>query len=242
MTSSRIRKLALLAAGISTLSSCVIPDDTSRVAKEDVTAAAARKELVGLSEADIRMCAGFPSATADVGSSGQIWTYQRTVQRGNLSIAVPTMAMGCGRRVGQRRSRRLLQHADPHGQRTRCRGRLCRRQQPAEQPRCAVRQHGGRLRGLRAPTPPRRAGSLKIGGASRRADDVLGHRMRAFLVAHRSRVVSKAWPAMKRRTLLRSSVASLRVERLIVRGDGPFRAGLGPRPSRIQSGAGSMYV
>ena len=100
MTSSRIRKLALLAAGISTLSSCVIPDDTSRVAKEDVTAAAARKELVGLSEADIRMCAGFPSATADVGSSGQIWTYQRTVQRGNLSIAVPTMAVGAIPAVG----------------------------------------------------------------------------------------------------------------------------------------------
>ena len=100
MTSSRIRKLALLAAGISTLSSCVIPDDTSRVAKEDVTAAAARKEMVGLSEADVRMCAGFPTATADVGPSGQIWTYQRTVQRGNLSIAVPTMAMGAIPAVG----------------------------------------------------------------------------------------------------------------------------------------------
>ncbi|RWA80552.1 MAG: hypothetical protein EOQ30_22375 [Mesorhizobium sp.] len=56
MTSLRIRKLALVAAGISILSSCVVPDDTSRVAKEDVTAAAARKEMVGLSEADIRMC------------------------------------------------------------------------------------------------------------------------------------------------------------------------------------------
>ncbi|MDX8453524.1 hypothetical protein RFM98_12220 [Mesorhizobium sp. VK9D] len=100
MTSSRIRKLALVAAGISILSSCVIPDDTSRVAKEDVTAAAARREMVGLSEADIRMCAGFPSATADVGSSGQIWTYQRTVQRGNLNIVVPTLAMGAVPAVG----------------------------------------------------------------------------------------------------------------------------------------------
>ncbi|MDX8441774.1 hypothetical protein [Mesorhizobium australafricanum] len=100
MTSSRIRKLALVAAGISILSSCVIPDDTSRVAKEDITAAAARREMVGLSEADIRMCAGFPSATADVGSSGQIWTYQRTVQRGNLNIVVPTLAMGAVPAVG----------------------------------------------------------------------------------------------------------------------------------------------
>ncbi|TIS67976.1 MAG: hypothetical protein E5X00_26060, partial [Mesorhizobium sp.] len=63
MTSLRIRKLALVAAGISILSSCVIPDDTSRVAKEDPTTAAARREMVGLSEADVRMCAGFPTAT-----------------------------------------------------------------------------------------------------------------------------------------------------------------------------------
>ncbi|RUU11401.1 hypothetical protein EOD23_10650 [Mesorhizobium sp. USDA-HM6] len=100
MTSSRIRKLALVAAGIPILSSCVIPDDTSRVAREDVTTAAARKEMVGLSEADIRMCAGFPTATADVGSSGQIWTYQRTVQRGNLNIAVPTLGLGAIPAVG----------------------------------------------------------------------------------------------------------------------------------------------
>ncbi|SFO42889.1 hypothetical protein SAMN03159463_01866 [Mesorhizobium sp. NFR06] len=98
MTSSRIRKLALAASGIPILSSCVIPDDTSRVAKEDVTTAAARKEMVGLSEADIRMCAGFPTATADVGSSGQIW--QRTVQRGNLNIVVPTLAVGAVPAVG----------------------------------------------------------------------------------------------------------------------------------------------
>jgi len=100
MTSSRIRKLALLAAGIPILSSCVIPDDTSRVAKQDATTAAARKEMVGLSESDIRMCAGFPTATADVGSSGRIWTYQRTVQRGNLNIVVPTLAMGAVPAVG----------------------------------------------------------------------------------------------------------------------------------------------
>lgn len=100
MTSLHIRKLAFVAAGISTLSSCVIPDDTSSIAKVDATTAAARKEMVGLSEADVRMCAGFPTATADTGPSGQIWTYQRTVQRGNLSIAVPTMAVGAIPAVG----------------------------------------------------------------------------------------------------------------------------------------------
>lgn len=40
------------------------------------------------------MCAGFPTATADAGGSGQIWTYKRVVQRGNLSIVVPTLSVG----------------------------------------------------------------------------------------------------------------------------------------------------
>ena len=100
MTSLHIRKLAFVAASISILWSCVIPDDPSSIAKAEAETAAARKEMVGLSEADVRMCAGFPSATADMGSSGQIWTYQRTVQRGNLSIAVPTMAVGAIPAVG----------------------------------------------------------------------------------------------------------------------------------------------
>ena len=100
MTFSCIRKLALPVLVVGVQSSCVIPDDTSRITKVDPTAAAARKEMVGLSEADVRMCAGFPTATADVGGSGQIWTYKRVVQRGNLSIAVPTMAVGAIPAVG----------------------------------------------------------------------------------------------------------------------------------------------
>jgi hypothetical protein len=100
MTFSCIRKLALPVLVVGVQSSCVIPDDTSHIAKVDPTAAAARKEMVGLSEADVRMCAGFPTATADVGGSGQIWTYKRVVQRGNLSIAVPTMAVGAIPAVG----------------------------------------------------------------------------------------------------------------------------------------------
>ncbi|WP_165779707.1 hypothetical protein [Mesorhizobium sanjuanii] len=101
MTPLRFRKLALLLpAGMSILSSCVIPDDTSGIAKVDATTAAARKEMVGLSEADVRMCAGFPTATAGAGHSSQIWTYQRVVQRGNLSIVVPTLAVGAIPAVG----------------------------------------------------------------------------------------------------------------------------------------------
>ncbi|TIT46705.1 MAG: hypothetical protein E5W75_20475 [Mesorhizobium sp.] len=94
MTFSSIRKLALSGLIVAVQSSCVVPDDTSRIAKVDPTAAAARKEMIGLSEADVRMCAGFPTATADAGGSGQIWTYKRVVQRGNLSIVVPTLSVG----------------------------------------------------------------------------------------------------------------------------------------------------
>ncbi|CAN7206187.1 hypothetical protein [Mesorhizobium sp. LjRoot246] len=100
MTFSCIRKLALPVLIVGIQSSCVIPDDTSRIAKVDPTVAAARKEMVGLSEADIRMCAGFPTATADAGRSGQIWTYKRIVQRGNLSVVVPTLAVGAIPAVG----------------------------------------------------------------------------------------------------------------------------------------------
>ncbi|TGS40774.1 MULTISPECIES: hypothetical protein [unclassified Mesorhizobium] len=94
MTFSSIRKLALSGLIVAVQSSCVVPDYTSRIAKVDPTAAAARKEMIGLSEADVRMCAGFPTATADAGGSGQIWTYKRVVQRGNLSIVVPTLSVG----------------------------------------------------------------------------------------------------------------------------------------------------
>lgn len=100
---SSMRKLVLLVllAGSSILSSsCVAPDDTSDISKEDATTAAARKEMVGLSEADVRMCAGFPTATADAGGSAQIWTYQRTVQRGNLNVVIPTLAVGAIPTVG----------------------------------------------------------------------------------------------------------------------------------------------
>ncbi|RWM74597.1 MAG: hypothetical protein E5X83_00500 [Mesorhizobium sp.] len=102
MISSRIRTLVLvvvLLAGSSIVSSCVAPDDTSNLSKEDATTAAARQEMVGLSEADVRMCAGFPTATADAGGS-QIWTYQRTVQRGNLNVVIPTLAVGAVPTVG----------------------------------------------------------------------------------------------------------------------------------------------
>jgi hypothetical protein len=75
------------------LISCTVPDDTSRIVPPEPTAAAARKEMVGLTQADLRMCVGFPTATADVGKAGQIWTYEHATQRGNLNVAVPTVSV-----------------------------------------------------------------------------------------------------------------------------------------------------
>ncbi|WP_353642370.1 hypothetical protein [Mesorhizobium sp. WSM2239] len=55
--------------------------------------AVARTALLGLSDVDIRMCAGFPSRTVDI-ESGQIWTYERAINRGGLNVALPTVGVG----------------------------------------------------------------------------------------------------------------------------------------------------
>lgn len=88
MTSCRARLPSLIVqlAGAAMLSSCLEN-------KEASTAAVARTALLGLSDVDIRMCAGFPSHTADI-QSGQIWTYERTINRGGLSITVPSVEVG----------------------------------------------------------------------------------------------------------------------------------------------------
>jgi hypothetical protein len=44
-------------------------------------------------DVDIRMCAGFPSRTVDI-ESGQIWTYERAINRGGLNVALPTVGVG----------------------------------------------------------------------------------------------------------------------------------------------------
>lgn len=76
------------------LCACTIPDDTSRHFSEAPTVARARTALLGLDEADIRMCAGFPTQIADMGERGLIWSYQRATPRGNVSVSIPTVATG----------------------------------------------------------------------------------------------------------------------------------------------------
>jgi hypothetical protein len=82
----RLPALLLLLAGAALTSSCLEE-------REAGAAAVARTALLGLSDIDIRMCAGFPSRTADI-EQGQIWTYERNINRGGVSIALPTVDVG----------------------------------------------------------------------------------------------------------------------------------------------------
>ncbi len=69
------------------LAACTIPPDTSNFVSENPTVAESRKALRGLNEADMRMCAGFPSATATIDDETEIWTYVRQISRGNINIS-----------------------------------------------------------------------------------------------------------------------------------------------------------
>ena len=87
-----VRYLAL--AGLALTGACTIPADTSKVVKEDSTVKASRTVMVGLSEADVRMCAGFPTMGTMVGETEKIWTYQRIYSRGTVSVGASTLALG----------------------------------------------------------------------------------------------------------------------------------------------------
>jgi hypothetical protein len=87
-----VRYLAL--AALSLAGACTIPADTSTVVKEDKTVTASRSVMVGLSEADVRMCAGFPTMGTMIGATEKIWTYQRIYPRGTISVGASTLALG----------------------------------------------------------------------------------------------------------------------------------------------------
>jgi hypothetical protein len=91
-TTTRVRYLAL--AALSLAGACTIPADTSTVVKEDKTVTASRSLMVGMSEADVRMCAGFPTMGTITGETEKIWTYQRIYARGTLSVGASTLALG----------------------------------------------------------------------------------------------------------------------------------------------------
>ena len=82
------------------LTACMVPDDIKSVAGEDSTVASARTEMVGLSETELRMCAGFPDATSDRGVEGQIWSFRRSTQGGNTSLVLPATTLGVLPAVG----------------------------------------------------------------------------------------------------------------------------------------------
>jgi hypothetical protein len=100
MISLRQEALAFLILSTATLSACMVPDDIKSVAGEDSTTSSARTEMVGLSEAELRMCAGFPDATADAGPQGQIWSFRRSAERGNTNLVLPATTFGAFPAVG----------------------------------------------------------------------------------------------------------------------------------------------
>jgi hypothetical protein len=82
-----------MAISCSMLAGCSIPSDTSRVVGENSTVATARKELIGLDEDDVRMCAGFPTASSSTADGGSIWAYRRDMPRGNWNVVNPSFTL-----------------------------------------------------------------------------------------------------------------------------------------------------
>lgn len=78
----------------------MVPDDISSVTNEHATVAAARAEMIGLTDTQLRMCAGFPSDVAGVGDDGEIWSFRTPSQRGNMNVALPAATYGVLPAVG----------------------------------------------------------------------------------------------------------------------------------------------
>ncbi len=89
----RLRAFARLSILSFLLGACTIPADTSRVVSENSTVAAARAEIVGLDEDDVRMCAGFPTASTSTADGGSIWAYRRDMPRGSWNVVNPSFTL-----------------------------------------------------------------------------------------------------------------------------------------------------
>lgn len=88
----KLRYFSIL--GLAVTASCGIPPDTSKIVREDETVKTARSAMIGMSEADVRMCAGFPTSGVMVNPDEKIWTYQRSYSRGTLNVGVTSLGLG----------------------------------------------------------------------------------------------------------------------------------------------------
>lgn len=86
-------RLCLLVPALALLASCSRPDDTADWPPENTATRLARTAMIGLDRADVRMCAGFPTASADV-EGGEIWSYDLASQKGNLNVNLPRIGTG----------------------------------------------------------------------------------------------------------------------------------------------------
>lgn len=50
--------------------------------------------MIGMDEADVRMCAGFPTDQVSLPGRGTIWTYDLNRARSNLNLSLPSIATG----------------------------------------------------------------------------------------------------------------------------------------------------
>jgi hypothetical protein len=88
----KLRFCAVVALAL--LGSCTVPADTSPVVEEDRTVKASRSVMLGMNEADVRMCAGFPTMGVKIAENEKIWTYQRIYARGSINLGASTLAVG----------------------------------------------------------------------------------------------------------------------------------------------------
>lgn len=55
------------------------------------TVQTARSSMVGLSQADVRMCAGFPQRTSRERDGSEIWSYEASSASGGVTVSAPVL-------------------------------------------------------------------------------------------------------------------------------------------------------
>lgn len=75
--------LAVLGGGTLLLSGCVTANRAAVMQ--------ARSHMIGLSQADVRMCAGFPQRTSHEADNSDIWSYETTRNGNGLTVSAPIL-------------------------------------------------------------------------------------------------------------------------------------------------------
>lgn len=68
--------------GLVAIGGCTTPEQQAR---------AARSAIVGLSQTDVRMCAGFPQRTSRESDGSEIWSYETLRAAGGVTVSAPIL-------------------------------------------------------------------------------------------------------------------------------------------------------